>query len=160
MESGGSGTSLSQNPQFHLKVKFPIEIPLYLIHAGTVREVVALGLHGDRPALDFFLELKRTNPKGHQILSGQIEFLCNAPRLYPRETFKLLDPERKIYEFRTRFGLRLYCFLDGDALVILTNGGKKNTAKEQSRDISRAVCLHDIFHQLKSEGAKPVIILP
>lgn len=141
-------------------MKNPIEIPLYSIHVGRVREVVALGLHGECPGLDFLRDLQRANPKGHQILSGQIEFLCGIPWLRNRETFKLLDPTRQIYEFRIRSGLRLYCFLDGDALVILTNGGKKNTPKEQTRDIARATRLHDEFRRLTAEGAKPVIIDP
>jgi len=141
-------------------VKNPIEIPLYSIHVGSVREVVALGLGGEVSGLDFLRDLQRANPKGHQILSGQIEFLCETPWLRPRETFKLLDSERKIYEFRIRSGLRLYCFLDGDALVILTNGGKKNTPKQQTRDIAQAIRLHDEFRRLTAEGAKPAIIDP
>lgn len=137
-----------------------LEITLYSIHVGSVREVVALGLDGEVSGLNFLRDLRRTNPKGHQILSGQIKFLCETPWLRPRETFKLLDAERQLYEFRLRSGLRLYCFLDGNALVILTNGGKKNTPKQQTRDIDRATRLHDEFRRLTAEGAKPVIIEP
>jgi hypothetical protein len=44
--------------------------------------------------------------------------------------------------------------------VILTNGGKKNTPREQNRDIEKARRLHDEFLTLKSQGAKPIIIDP
>jgi hypothetical protein len=141
-------------------VKSPLEILLFSIHRGAAREVVALGLHDERPGLDYLGELRRSNPKGHQILIGQIRLLCDVPDLRTKATFKLLDPTRQLYEFKTRSGLRLYCFADGDALVILTNGGKKNTPREQNRDIEKARRLHDEFLTLKSQGAKPIIIDP
>jgi hypothetical protein len=128
--------------------------------AGAAREVVALGIHDERPGLDYLSELRRSNPKGHQILIGQIRLLCDVPDLRTKATFKLLDPNRQLYEFKTRSGLRLYCFADGNALVILTNGGKKNTPREQNRDIEKARRLHDEFLTLKSQGAKPIIIDP
>jgi transcriptional regulator with XRE-family HTH domain len=53
-------------------VKCPLETLLFSIHRGAAREVVALGLHDERPGLDYMSELRRSNPKGHQILIGQI----------------------------------------------------------------------------------------
>jgi|GEM_PF-4864754 len=90
----------------HLKVKPPLEICAYLVHRGEVREVVALALHDERPGLEYLRELRRSNPKGYQILAGQITHLCNAPAIRSKPTFKLLDAIRQLYEFRTRSGLR------------------------------------------------------
>jgi len=134
-------------------VKSPLEIPAYLVHRGSLREVVALGLHDELPGLDYLREVRRSNPKGYQILVVQITLLCNTPEIRAKTTFKLLDSTRQLYEFRTRSGLRLYCFLEGDTLVILTNGGKKNTPREQNRDIQRAKKQQDDFHRLMNQGA-------
>jgi hypothetical protein len=137
----------------HIKVKSPLEIPLYLVHSGSSRQVVALATCGELPGLDYLGELKQHNPKGYQILYNQFRFICDAPMIRNRDAFKLLDSARRLYEFRTRSGLRLYCFFEGEALVLLTNGGKKNTPKEQNRDIQRAKALQDEFLQLKNQGA-------
>ena len=94
------------------------------------------------------------------MLYGQIRFLCDVPEIRNRKTFKMLDPSRQLYEFRTRAGLRLYCFLHGNQLVLLANGGKKNTKKEQTRDIEHAKQLQDEFLALKDAGAKLILIEP
>ncbi|MCP5531970.1 MAG: type II toxin-antitoxin system RelE/ParE family toxin [Akkermansiaceae bacterium] len=141
-------------------MKKPLEIVAYQVKAGAARETVALQLDGECPARDFLLELAANNAKGFQILDGQIQFLCDAPRIQPRETFKLLDASRQLFEFRLRSGIRLYCFLAGEALVLLTNGGKKNTKKEQNADIQRARDTYERFSELIRQGAELTIIDP
>ena len=128
--------------------------------AGEVREVIALEIDGLCPARDFLIDLASHNPKGWQILSSQIRLSADVPRLQTRDTFKLLDLSRQLYEFRTRSGLRLYCFLDGDQLILLTNGGKKNTIKEQNRDIGKARACCDEFRSRVASGAVLTIIEP
>jgi hypothetical protein len=150
-------TTGPRNGEFHLNVKNELVIPVFMIHRGACRSVLALGLGGERPALAFLDELQRQNPKGLQILRGQLKLLCELPVIRARDTFKLLDSHRQLFEFRTRAGLRLYCFLDGDSLVVVTNGGKKNTRKEQDRDINRARDLHDTYLHLRRQGAVLVL---
>lgn len=139
-------------------MKKPLEIIAYRVKAGVVREAVALELDGDCPAKDYLLELADNNAKGFQILDGQIQFLCDVPQVGPRKTFKLLDASRQLYEFRLRSGIRLYCVVVGSELVLLTNGGKKNTKKEQNSDIQRARSAFDRFAQLIGQGAELTII--
>lgn len=134
-------------------MKSPLEIPAHLVHRGERREVVALGLESEIPGLAYLRELRQFNPKGYQILAGQIRLLCDTPLIRSKPTFKLLDPTRQLFEFKTRSGLRLYCFPEGDSLILLTNGGKKNTAKQQDRDIQRAKATHDQFKHLIQHGA-------
>jgi hypothetical protein len=141
-------------------VKKSLEIIAYQIKSGDARELVALELEGKCPARDFLLDLEASNAKGFQILQGQIRFLSDVPNIAPRDTFKLLDVSRQLYEFRTRSGIRLYCFLSGETLVLLTNGGKKNTRKEQNRDISQAKDACDSFNALLRKGAELHIIEP
>lgn len=141
-------------------MKKPLEIIAYRVKAGVAREVVALELDGECPARDYLLDLANNNAKGFQILDGQIRFLCDVPKVGPRETFKLLDASRQLYEFRLRSGIRLYCVVVGTELVLLTNGGKKNTKKEQNTDIQRARDAFDRFARLIEQGAELTIIDP
>jgi hypothetical protein len=138
----------------------PLEIVGYLVKSGASREVIALELDGQCPARDYLLDLANHNAKGWQILSSQIRLSADVPRLQTRDTFKLLDPSRQLYEFRTRSGLRLYCFLNDDQLILLTNGGKKNTTKEQDRDIRKSQAFCDEFRSRVASGAFLTIIEP
>lgn len=139
-------------------MKKDLEIIAYEVQTGVARELVALELDGKCPAQDFLLDLESNNAKGFQILKGQIRFLADVPNVVPRDTFKLLDASRHLYEFRTRSGIRLYCFLAGDTIVLLTNGGKKNTKKEQNKDIRKAKQACDHFSKLIAKGAELTII--
>ena len=62
-----------------------------------------------------------------------------------------------IYEIKIP-GTRLYCFkeqLDGlpAKLIVTTNGGGKNTKREQNRDIKRAIGLRERYLVAKAEDA-------
>jgi len=139
-------------------VKKDLDIVAYEVHSGIKRELVALELDGKCPAQEFLLNLETTNAKGFQILKGQIRFLADVQNIVPRDTFKLLDAARQLYEFRTRSGIRLYCFLVGHTIVLLTNGGKKNTRREQNKDIQKAKQACDHFFGLINKGAELTII--
>ena len=136
-------------------MKKKLEIVAYQVKCGSARQLIAPELDGSCPALDFLRELKRDNAKGFQILDGQMRFLADAPKIIPREQFKRLDSATQLYEFRLRSGIRLYCCLFGDALVILTNGGKKNTPKEQNKDIKRA---KQLSQDLREKLTKKAVI--
>lgn len=43
-----------------------------------------------------------------------------------------------IYELKFKSGLRVYYALDGERLILLLNGGGKNTKRDQSKDIDQA----------------------
>lgn len=43
-----------------------------------------------------------------------------------------------IFELKFKSGLRVYYALDGKKLILLLNGGGKNTKRDQSNDIDQA----------------------
>ena len=56
--------------------------------------------------------------------------------------FKKLD---NIFELKFKSGLRVYYVFDGDKLILLLNGGGKNTKREQSRDIKQAMKVYEEY---------------
>ncbi len=50
-----------------------------------------------------------------------------------------------IYEMKFRNGLRVYFGKDGDKIVLLLNGGNKNTKRDQNRDIQAAKALWEEY---------------
>jgi len=130
-------SSTRENPKIHIKVKTQLEVIAYEIYGGSVRTVAALALDGSDDLIDYLAKLRKSNPKGYDILHGSFETLCNERAFHERATFKCLDRATGLYEFRAS-SLRLYGFFHANTLVLLTNGGTKNNKKEQSRDIARA----------------------
>jgi phage-related protein len=66
-----------------------------------------------------------------------IEDLDVAPSTY----FKKLVSTEEIWECRIRFGsnaYRIFCFFDGNSVVVLTHGMIKKTQKTPQREIERA----------------------
>lgn len=84
-------------------------------------------------------------------MATRIAFVSNFPTYEHKENFKHVGDG--IYEFK-RPGLRLYAFYDeiGDErqLILCTNGGSKNTKKEQQADIARAKSLQQQYLTAKT----------
>ncbi|UII20740.1 type II toxin-antitoxin system RelE/ParE family toxin [Fulvivirga ligni] len=79
-----------------------------------------------------------------------IETLERVPSTY----LKHLTGTEGLYEARIQLGSniwRVFCFLDGDQLVILLNGFQKKTQKTPKNQIKKAERLMNEYFQNKSE---------
>ena len=101
---------------------------------------MTLGLEGRDLADDFLTRLARSNPKGAESIKTRVQNVAEYDRYENELTFR--DVGDGIYEFK-RPGLRLYAFYDEipgltPQLIIASNGGTKNSRKEQDADIAKA----------------------
>ena len=62
-------------------------------------------------------------------------------------TFKKIE---NIYELKFKNGLRVYYAKEKDRLVLLLNGGGKNTKKDQNKDIQKAKKVYEEYKNDKS----------
>lgn len=113
---------------------------------------MTLELGGRDPAHEFLSALSRSNLSGAESLKNRIEFVAEHDRYENQYTFRSVG--NGIYEFKTR-GLRLYAFYDDlpglePQLIIATNGGTKNTRREQNADIARAADIRLRYLEAKS----------
>jgi len=139
-----------------------LEICLNTIHVGSSRRVVTLGLDGKDAALGFLKALAKSNRSGFEAIRARIRAVAERNRFENDRTFNNLGDG--IYEFKGP-GLRLYAFYDElpglqPQLVIATNGGSKNTKKEQQADIARAKLLRCRYLESKLRAKIRLIILP
>jgi len=125
---------------------------------------VTLDFNESDEASAFLDKLEKSNKDGFAMLRSRIEAVAARDRYENQLTFKHVGND--IFEFK-RPGLRLYAFYDSlpglqPQLIIATNGGTKNTAKEQQRDIARAINLKTRYEQAKSAPSTAIklIILP
>lgn len=120
-------------------MKQGIDITLRTLHLGECRRVATLGIDGKDRARKFLEKLKKDDSRKWKLLNDRIENVSNFHTYENDQIFNYL--EDGIYEFK-RPGLRLYAFYDDlgeeHQLILCTNGGKKNTKKEQQSDLNRA----------------------
>lgn len=108
--------------------------------------MVTLGINGKDLAEKFLQKLNKNDRRKWDQMTARIAFVSNFPTYENNQNFKSVG--NGIYEFK-RPGLRLYAFYDkiGDEhqLILCTNGGSKNTKKEQQADIARAKSLRQQY---------------
>lgn len=130
-----------------------VEITLNTIHLGSARRVVTLGLDGKDLAGQFLGRLAKSNPKGAESIKVRIQHIAEHEHYENQFTFRSVGDG--LYEFK-RPGLRLYAFYDDDPelspkLIIATNGGTKNTRKEQQANIACAKRLRERYLAAKNQ---------
>lgn len=122
-------------------MKKAVEITMKELHVGTCKTVVSMQID-DNTELQEFLENKiKSDPAGMRRLQTAIATISSVENYVNKTKYRSVS-EKGIYEIKTG-GIRLYCFQDRlsdnlPCLIIATNGGGKNTSKEQNRDINRA----------------------
>lgn len=130
-----------------------MEIVLKEVHVGPCRTVVVLRLGNDTSADDFLNHLIASNPNAASSLKTSMATITAMEEYHNERKFKRVA--EGIYEIKVP-GTRLYCFkeqLDGlpAKLIVATNGGGKNTQREQNRDIKRAIGLRERYLAMKNQ---------
>jgi phage-related protein len=111
-----------------------------------IREIVAFKNYFE----NFLLEQpEKVQNKIYKILEA-IEILEQIPSRY----FKHIENAKGLYEVRVQLGSniwRVFCFFDGDRLIILLNGFQKKTQKTPKGEIEKAVKLMNEYYNQKEQ---------
>lgn len=121
-------------------MKGAVDIIIHTLHVGQSLRVATLTINGKAPAREFLEKLRKDDSTKWRQLVARIGHVANNPDCRNQEIFKSLP--NGIFEFK-RHGIRLYAFFDtlsgiDQQLILCTNGGKKNTPRQQQRDIQKA----------------------
>jgi hypothetical protein len=141
-------------------MKKGVEITMEELHIGTCKTVVSMQI-GDSTELQEFLDsMIKSNPAAMRSLQSAMATISSEENYVNNRKYNSVS-EAGIYEIKTG-GIRLYCFQDRlnddpPCLIIATNGGNKNTKKEQNRDIKRAAKIQAEYH-LAKESDKTTLI--
>jgi putative component of toxin-antitoxin plasmid stabilization module len=117
--------------------------------------VVTLQLEADTQLTDFLKLLSASNPNAARSLQTSITTITSVEIYRNERKFKHVGDG--VFEIKVP-GIRLYCFKDQIAglpakLIIATNGGTKNTKREQNSDIQRATRLMERYFAAKPSAA-------
>ena len=104
--------------------------------------MVTLGINGKDPSDKFLKKLHKDDSRKEKLMNARIAFVANLPSYQNDENFKHVG--EGVFEFK-RPGLRLYAFYDQideiddeHQLILCSNGGSKNTKRQQQDDIAFA----------------------
>lgn len=144
-------------------MKKPLEITLKELHVGACKTVTALQMNNDASLGDFLHDLILSNPKAMNRIQTAMATISSEPHYYNDTKFKSVS-EKGIYEIKAG-GIRLYCFQDTlsddlPRLIIATNGGVKNTKKEQHRDILAASQIRERYLKAKKDDSTTLNYIP
>ena len=112
-----------------------------------IREVIAFKNYFE----DF---LKGQSPKVQDKIFKIIEAIETLERV-PSNYLKHLVGTEGLYEARIRLGSniwRVFCFFDGEKLVILINGFQKKTQKTPKNEVEKASKIMVEYYEQKSKG--------
>lgn len=144
-------------------MKKSVEITLTTIHLGSVKRVVTLGINGRDLANEYLLKLGKGNQQGLQSILKRLAAIAEHERFENQITYRLVG--EKIFEVKTKSGLRFYTFADeieglGLHLIIATSGGKKGNKKEQNSDIAEAKAIRRSYFAAKSQPTTILNLIP
>lgn len=117
--------------------------------------MVTLQLEADTQLADFLESLTASNPNAARSLQTSMATITSVEIYRNERKFKHVGDG--VFEIKVP-GIRLYCFRDEieglpSKLIIATNGGSKNTQREQNGDIRRATRLKEHYFAAKHSEA-------
>ena len=130
-----------------------MEITVRELIVGECHTIATLALDKDDRADAFLKKLARSNSNAVKSLKTCMKTISSVHVLRNNKKFKPVG--NSVYEIKVP-GIRLYCFHDQieghpAKLIIATNGGKKNTPKEQDSDIRRAKEIRKRYRKAKED---------
>lgn len=132
------------------------------VHVGPCRTVVTLRMGTVDDADRFLKTLITSNPHAAGSLKTSMATISSVDDYHNERKFKRVA--KGIHEIKIP-GIRLYCFRDEveglpAKLIIATNGGSKNTKREQNSDIKRACTLRTRYFELKEHEGTTLRYIP
>ena len=92
-----------------------------------------------------------------QTVRDKINFvlkLVETQRIIPRKFFRIIEGTNGIYEIRIEIKgniYRVFCCMDGGAVVVLFHGFQKKTQKTPQREIKRAEAIMKDYFKCKEK---------
>lgn len=120
----------------------------YLCIMDKIREVITCKSYFD----DFF---KEQTPKVRMKIIKVLDIIEQIERI-PATCLKYIEGTDGLFEIRVQLGnniFRIFCFFDGNRLVVLLSGSQKKTQKTPSGEIEKAKRLMAEYYEEKQEEA-------
>ncbi len=104
---------------------------------------------GSIPAKEFLETINQ--PKVPVKLAAFVKLIGDEGILYDKQKFRIVDKEKKIYEFKPG-GFRFFNFFFKDRKIIITNGYAKKSQKVDKKELKRAINFKDDYTERVLQG--------
>jgi len=125
-------------------------LTLHTLAKGKQANIYALGDGGSVQVIDFLEEMEQKRPKEVAKMAALLDRVIEHG--IPKDKQKCRTLGNKLYEFKTRGGLRIVWFWDEEKMVICTHGFKKSTQKTPRGQIERALSKKADYFEAKAKG--------
>lgn len=128
---------------------------LQCVEHGAWRILAVCDDRGGCPLRDFIDRVETDSPSDYDQVMAQLRWAAaNGPPRNDKKSRPLAD---KIFEFKTRGGIRVPYFYDKDRLVICTEAMRKPKKTELRAVIARALATRERYFEAKRRGAVEMI---
>ncbi len=100
----------------------------------------------------YFIDFVKSLPEKLQDKITKTILYVETLQMIPEKYLKHIEGAKGLYEIRVRFSseiVRVFCFFDGEKLVVLLSGFQKKTQKTPKNEIERAVRLMQEYFKEK-----------
>jgi len=102
----------------------------------------------------YFIDFVKSLPEKMQDKITKTIVYVETLRMVPEKYLKHIEGTKGLYEIRVKLAgdiVRVFCFFDGDKLVVLLSGFQKKTQKTPKSEINRAIRLMQEYFKEKEK---------
>ena len=125
-------------------------VRIHKLKEGKQLTIFAMGGAEDVPVLDYIEQMEKKRPKEAAKMAALFNRVVEHG--IPKDKQKCRTLGNKLFEFKTRGGLRIVWFWDEDRMVVCTHGFCKSSRKTPRGQIERALSMKSDYFEAKSKG--------
>jgi len=108
------------------------------VRRGRACSILAMGTGKDCPLFEFLEKLRRDDQNEFARLRALLDRTAEYGTVRNEQKFRFFNAE-KVFEFKTRGGVRVMGFWDEGRVIICSHGFLKKSQKTPERELARAV---------------------
>ena len=126
-------------------------VVLRKVRSGRACKILSMGSDNACPLFEFFSQLRRDDINEFAKISALLDRTANHGVIKNEQKYRFFKRE-KVFEFKTRGGVRVMGFWDENQLIVCSHGFLKKRQKTPSGEIGRAVAARGEYFEAKVQG--------
>ena len=126
-------------------------VVLRKVRSGRACKILSMGSDDACPLFEFLSQLKRDDVNEFAKIIALLDRTAHHGVIKNEQKYRYFKSE-KVFEFKTRGGVRVMGFWDEGMLIVCTHGFLKKSQKTPPGEIERAVVLRRDYFAAKEQG--------
>lgn len=121
------------------------------IRRGRTCALFAMGGEDDCPVWDFLKVLQQEDADEFQRITALLDYTAEEGPPKNVEKCRFIR-ELRVFEFKTRGGVRIMAFWDSDRMIVCSHGFMKKSQKTPQRELNRAGAAREEYFRAKARN--------